>query len=87
MRGRTPYGCHPEERSDEGSAFPWRVAKSRSLASLGMTANGMTSPLRQATRRGGAGVAGVGRAGGLDQQQVHLFARNRPVLDAFWDDE
>src|SRR5438045_6910065 len=36
-RARRHPTCHPEERSDEGSAFLASVAKSRSLASLGMT--------------------------------------------------
>jgi hypothetical protein len=33
--------CHSEERSDEESAFLLNFAKSRSLASLGMTVNGI----------------------------------------------
>jgi hypothetical protein len=39
------------------------------------------------TRRGRAGVAGVRRAGWLDEQQMHFFAGNRPMFDTFRDDE
>ena len=43
--------------------------------------------LDRATRCGGPWVAGVGRAGGLDQQDVRFFLGNRAMLHALGDDE